>query len=63
MQTIKFIPVNIVNTNNDIIQKFININHIQQIYQSGSNIILELTDYTSIIVPNQNIHIFMDRFK
>ena len=35
---------------------------IQQIYQSGSDIILELTDYTKLIVINQNIHVFMDRF-
>ena len=62
MQTINFISINVFDNKKDIVQKFININCIQQIYQSGSNIILELTDYTTLTIPNQNIHVFMDRF-
>lgn len=63
MHNVQFISVNVINTNNDIVQKFINTNHIQQIYQAGTNIILELSDYTSIVIPDLNVHVFMDRFK
>jgi hypothetical protein len=63
MHNVQFISVNVINTNNDIVHKFINTNHIQQIYQSGTNIIIELTDYTSLVIPDLNVHVFMDRFK
>jgi len=63
MQNVQFISVNVINTNNDIVQKFINTNHIQQIYQSGTNIIIELSDYTSLVIPDLNVLVFMDRFK
>ena len=63
MANARFIPINTIDKNKETVLKFINVDHIQQIYQSGSDIILELTDYTKLIVINQNIHVFMDRFK
>ena len=42
--------------------RFINRNHIMQIWQDGSDIIIELTDYNKLKVQNENIYKFMDRF-
>ena len=40
-----------------------NKNQILTIRQEEQNIVIEMSDYTEIRLPNQNIHIFMDRFK
>lgn len=63
MNNARFIAINTSDTNKETVLKFVNVDHIQQIYQVGSDIVLELTDYTKLIVLNQNIHVFMDRFK
>lgn len=42
--------------------RFINRNHIMQIWQSGNDIILELSDYGKLKIQNENLHILMDRF-
>jgi hypothetical protein len=42
--------------------RFINKNHILQIRQDGSDIILELTDYEKLKIRNENIQVLMDRF-
>jgi hypothetical protein len=42
--------------------RFINRNHIIQIWQDGDDIILELLDYEKLKIRNENIHILMDRF-
>jgi len=63
MYSVRFIPVPIMNSNNETIIKYINIDHIQQIYANGDDIVLELTNYTQIVVKNQNINVFMDRFR
>jgi hypothetical protein len=63
MSNARFIPINTTDKNKETVLKFINVDHIQQIYQVGSDIVLELTDYTKLTVINQNIHVFMDRFK
>lgn len=63
MYNARFIAINTSDTNKETVLKFVNVDHIQQIYQVGSDIVLELTDYTKLIVLNQNIHVFMDRFK
>ena len=42
--------------------RFINRNHIMQIWQDGANIIIELTDYNKLKIQNENIYTFMDRF-
>jgi hypothetical protein len=63
MANARFIAINTSDKNKETVLKFVNVDHIQQIYQVGSDIILELTDYTKLTVINQNIHVFMDRFK
>lgn len=63
MYNARFIAINTSDTNKETVLKFVNVDHIQQIYQVGSDIVLELTDYTKLIVLNQNIYVFMDRFK
>ena len=42
--------------------RFINRNHIMQIWQDSNDVIIELTDYERLKICNENIHIFMDRF-
>lgn len=42
--------------------RFINRNHIMQIWQDGDDVIIELTDYEKLKIQNENIHKFMDRF-
>lgn len=42
--------------------RFINRNHIMQIWQSGNDIILELSDYGKLKIQNENLHVLMDRF-
>jgi hypothetical protein len=42
--------------------RFINRNHILQIWQDGDDIVIELSDYEKLKIRNENIHIFMDRF-
>jgi hypothetical protein len=42
--------------------RFINRNHIMQVWQEGNDIILELSDYGKLKICNQNIQLLMDRF-
>lgn len=42
--------------------RFLNIACIQQVYQQGDDVIIEMTDYTEMHVVNTNIKVFMDRF-
>lgn len=42
--------------------RFINRNHIMQIWQDGNDVIIELTDYEKLKIQNENIYILMDRF-
>lgn len=42
--------------------RFINRNHIMQVWQEDNDIIIELTDYNKLKIQNENIHMFMDRF-
>jgi len=42
--------------------RFINRNHIMQIWQDNEDIFIELTDYNKLKIQNENIHNFMDRF-
>jgi hypothetical protein len=43
-------------------KRFINVNQIQQVYQSDANVIIDLVDYTQITIINQNLDAFMERF-
>jgi hypothetical protein len=42
--------------------RFINRNHIMQVWQENTDIIIELSDYGKLKIQNENIHTFMDRF-
>jgi len=42
--------------------RFVNRNHIMQVWQENSDIIIELSDYVKLKIQNENIHTFMDRF-
>lgn len=48
--------------NNEPKLRFVNRNHIMQIWQEGEDVIIELTDYNKLKIQNENIHILMDRF-
>lgn len=45
-----------------VTRRFINVNHIQQIYQQDADVIIELSNYYDIRVADQNLDVFMDRF-
>ena len=42
--------------------RFINRNHIMQVWQDGQDIIIELSDYGKLKIRNENIQVLMDRF-
>jgi hypothetical protein len=42
--------------------RFINRNHIMQIWQSENDVIIELSDYGKLKIQNENVHVLMDRF-
>ncbi len=42
--------------------RFINRNHIMQVWQEDLDIIIELSDYGKLKIQNENIYTFMDRF-
>ena len=42
--------------------RFVNRNHIMQVWQEGPDIILELSDYGKLKMYNENIQVLMDRF-
>ena len=57
-----FISVNIIKTDGTIQQRFVNSDHIIQVYEENGSIFLELTEYTIYKIDTPNIHVFMDRF-
>jgi hypothetical protein len=42
--------------------RFVNRNHIMQVWQENEDVIIELSDYGKLKIQNENIHKFMDRF-
>ena len=42
--------------------RYVNKNHIQQIYQQNEIVYIELTGYDTIELHDENINNFMDRF-
>jgi type IV secretory pathway VirB9-like protein len=58
-----FIPVNVIKDDGTTVLRFINSQHIIQIYEENEIIYMELTEYTVYKVDTPNIHMFMDRFK
>lgn len=62
MQNPVFIRIDTVNESGDISVRYVNKNHIQQIYEKNDIIFVELTDYITLEVHGENILLFMDRF-
>ena len=63
MNNLNFILLNVTDKNANIIPMYVNKNHIVRIWERDTKIIIELTDYTELEICNENINIFMDRFK
>lgn len=59
---LKVIEIHHKNENAEPQLRFINRNHIMQIWQENTDIIIELSDYVKLKIQNENIHTFMDRF-
>lgn len=62
MDPVKFIPVTCMVENVEV-RKFINVAYIVEVYQEYDNIVMEYATGRRLILPNQNIEVFMDRFK
>jgi hypothetical protein len=62
MNSVVFIPVKIRNHDGTDELQFINTAHIVRIYEQNNIIYIELTEYTTLELHDQNIHSFMDRF-
>lgn len=43
-------------------KRFLNVACIQQVFQRGNDVCIEMNDYLEIRVKDTNIDIFMDRF-
>lgn len=57
-----FVAVTVISDKGTESLQFINKNHIQRVYEEKERIIIELTDYTTLRIKTDNIHVFMDRF-
>ena len=62
MNNVKFIPIHI-QTDTGIETRFVNLALILEVYQDHDNIVIVYTNGVTRIVTNQNIQLFMDRFK
>jgi hypothetical protein len=63
MKTYKFIPVNVLIEHQANTQlQFINLDHIQRFWQSGTSVYIEMTDYTMLHVPNENVYSLLECF-
>ena len=57
-----FVAVTVISDKGTESLQFINKNHIQRVYEEKEQIVIELTDYTTMKIKHENIHAFMDRF-
>lgn len=57
-----FVAVTVITDKGAESLQFINKNHIQRVYEEKENIVIELTDYTTMKIKSESIHAFMDRF-
>lgn len=62
MNSYKFISVTVIKDDGTKQLRFINYDHIIQIYEEKGNVFMELTEYTIYKIDVTNIHTFMDRF-
>jgi hypothetical protein len=58
----QFILVSTKQTDGTEIKKFINVDQILEIYQEGVDIVIQYCNHQSILISNQNIDLFMERF-
>ena len=63
MRDHNFIKINVISKDGKETTRFVNIDHIQQIYEDNGVIYMELSGYDTLIIHNENINILMDRFK
>lgn len=63
MRTHNFIKINVVSKDGKSTIRYVNTDHIQQIYEDNGIIYVELSGYDTLIIHNENIDILMDRFK
>jgi hypothetical protein len=57
-----FISITVTRKDGKKSVRFVNKNHIQQIYEENSVIYIELSGYDTLEVHDENIRNFMDRF-
>jgi uncharacterized protein YbcI len=57
-----FIQCIVTNKEGKASVRYVNKNHIQQIYQENNIIYIELTGYDTLEIRDENIDLFMDRF-
>lgn len=62
MNSAVFIPVKVRTHDGMDELQFINTAHIVRVYEQNNIIYVELTEYTTLELHEQNIHSFMDRF-
>lgn len=62
MNTYNFIKINVTSKDGKKTTRFVNIDHIQQIYEDNGIIYLELSGYDTLTIHDENINLFMDRF-
>ena len=62
MKSAVFIPVKARNAAGKDELQFINTAHIIRVYEQNKIIYIDLTEYTTLQLHDENIHIFMDRF-
>lgn len=58
---IKFISIQHIE-NDKQLTSYVNVMHILRVYMQNQLVVVELTDYTTIVTTHNNIDIFMDRF-
>ena len=61
MNRSKFIPVNIIEGTETML-RFINTEYIIQIYLKDEHVHLDLIQYSTLKLKDQNLDLFMDRF-
>jgi len=58
----KFIKLNIIDKDDNIIVDYVNINHILKIYMFERNVQVELVNKEILKLKDENLDVFMDRF-
>jgi hypothetical protein len=62
MHSYKFIPVNVLIEHANTQLQFINTDHILRLWQTDTSVYIEMTDYTILHVPDENMYSLLERF-